>query len=145
MARSFRSRWRGLFSAAWTATCAALGCAVSACAGAPDAGGDRPIVIRTIPGNGESGVDSALGVLTVTFSEAMGDGWSWVTETGHAAPEVRGLAFYIDEVTNVLPVKLAPQTDYAIWVNSPDHQELRRFANPDGVSARAARIQFETR
>lgn len=102
-------------------------------------------MIRTIPSNGESDVDSELAVLSVTFSEAMGEGWSWVTERGHAAPEVRGFAFYIDEVTNVLPVRLAPHTSYAIWVNSPDHAELRKFANHYGVSARAYRIQFETR
>ncbi|MEO8179302.1 MAG: hypothetical protein ABI895_10755 [Deltaproteobacteria bacterium] len=106
---------------------------------------DGPIVVNTVPSDGERDVDSDLGVLSVTFNESMGDGWSWVTETGHRAPEVKGLAFYVDEVTNVLPVQLAPHTSYAIWVNSPDHAELRKFANPDGVSARAYRIQFETR
>ncbi|HEU4584022.1 MAG TPA: Ig-like domain-containing protein [Polyangiaceae bacterium] len=116
-----------------------------ACSGASEADANRPTVVRTVPSNGEHDVDSELGALSVTFSEAMGDGWSWVTETGHAAPEVQGFAFYIDDLTNVLPVKLAPHTNYAIWVNSPDHEELRKFANTDGVSARAYRIQFETR
>ena len=136
---SLRSRWRRSLAAG-----SSLAGALLACGDAPESA-DAPTVIRTIPSNGESGVDSQLAVLSVTFSEAMGEGWSWVTETGHAAPEVRGLAFYVDEVTNVLPVRLAPRTSYAIWVNSPDHEELRKFANPDGVSARAYRIQFETR
>jgi hypothetical protein len=137
---SLRSRWRRSIAAG-----SSLAGAFLACSDAPDADAAGPTVIRTIPGNGENDVDSELGLLSVTFSEAMGMGWSWVTETGHAAPEVRGFAFYVDEATNVLPVKLAPHTDYAIWVNSPDHEELRKFANPDGVSARAYRIQFETR
>lgn len=137
---SLRPRWRRSLAAG-----SSLAGVLLACGDAPDADADGPTVIRTIPSNGENDVDSSLGSLSVTFSEAMAEGWSWVTETGHASPEVRGFAFYIDEVTNVLPVKLAPHTNYAIWVNSPDHQELRKFANPDGVSARAYRIQFETR
>lgn len=137
---SLHSRWRRSLVAG-----SGLAGVLLACGDAPESEGNGPTVIRTIPSNGESDVDSELAVLSVTFSEAMGEGWSWVTETGHAAPEVRGFAFYIDEVTNVLPVRLAPHTSYAIWVNSPDHEELRKFANPYGVSARAYRIQFETR
>ena len=140
VARWLRSRWRRSLTAG-----ASLAGLLLACGGASDADSTGPIVIRTVPSNGADDVDSGLGVLSVTFNEAMGQGWSWVTEAGHAAPEVQGFAFYIDEVTNVLPVKLSPRTNYAIWVNSPDHEELRKFANPDGVSARAYRIQFETR
>jgi hypothetical protein len=135
-----RSRWRRSLAAG-----SSLAGLLLACGGTPAADAEGPVVVHTIPSNGEDDVDSELGALSVTFSEAMGEGWSWVTETGHAAPQVQGFAFYIDEVTNVLPVKLAPHSDYAIWVNSPDHEELRKFANPDGVSARAYRIQFETR
>jgi len=120
-------------------------CALLAGCGSTDEGAGGPSVVSTVPSDGEVDVDSELGSLSVTFSESMGDGWSWVTETGHSAPEVKGFAFYVDEVTNVLPVQLAPHTSYAIWVNSPDHAELRKFANPEGVSARAYRIQFETR
>jgi hypothetical protein len=134
------SRWRHTLAAGSSVAGLLL-----ACGGAPEADAGGPIVIDTVPSNGADDVDSELGALRVTFSEAMGEGWSWVTETGHAAPRVQGFAFYIDDVTNVLPVELAPHTDYAIWVNSPDHEELRKFANPDGVSARAYRIQFETR
>jgi hypothetical protein len=137
---SLCSRWRRSLAAGSALTVVLLGCG-----DAPESEVNGPTVIRTIPSNGENDVDSELAVLSVTFSEAMGEGWSWVTETGHAAPEVRGFAFYIDEVTNVLPVRLAPHTNYAIWVNSPDHTELRKFANPYGVSAHAYRIQFETR
>jgi hypothetical protein len=106
---------------------------------------EGPSVVSTVPSDGEVDVDHELGALSVTFSESMGDGWSWVTEAGRSAPEVKGFAFYVDEVTNVLPVHLAPHTSYAIWVNSPDHADLRKFANAQGVSARAYRIQFETR
>jgi hypothetical protein len=127
------------------ATLASL-CGLLAGCGPTDAtADDGPSVVRTVPSDGEVDVDAELGALSVTFSESMGDGWSWVTEAGRSAPEVKGFAFYVDEVTNVLPVHLAPHTSYAIWVNSPDHAELRKFANAEGVSARAYRIEFETR
>jgi hypothetical protein len=122
-----------------------LALACCACGAPGDTATPRPTVVSTVPSDGDVAVDAELGALSVTFSEAMGEGWSWVTETGHSAPEVTGFAFYVDDVTNVLPVQLAPHTSYAIWVNSPDHAELRKFVNTQGVSARAYRIEFETR
>jgi hypothetical protein len=131
-------RHRVLWSAA---LCGLAGCSAADATEVPG----RPTVVSTVPSDGEVDVDSELAALSVTFSESMGEGWSWVTEANHRAPEVKGFAFYVDDVTNVLPVKLSPHTSYAIWVNSPDHAELRKFANPDGVAARAHRVQFETR
>jgi Bacterial Ig-like domain len=124
---------------------ASSGVVLSGCGASDAAQPEGPTVVSTVPADGEVDVDAQLGALSVTFNESMGDGWSWVTETGHSAPEVTGFAFYVDELTNVLPVHLAPHTGYAIWVNSPDHAELRKFTNTDGVSARAYRIEFETR
>jgi Bacterial Ig-like domain len=136
------------FPSAPVAFWAGLGAVLCACGAAvgpqPEAPG--PTVVSTVPSDGDGDVDAELGALSVTFSEAMApEGWSWVTEAGRSAPEVTGFAFYVDELTNVLPVQLAPHTSYAIWVNSPDHAELRKFANPDGVSAEAYRIEFSTR
>jgi hypothetical protein len=107
---------------------------------------DGPEVIRTVPSDGEVDVAAELGALSVTFSESMERaGWSWVTEAGRSAPSVTGIPFYVDELTNVLPVRLQPHTSYVIWVNSPDDAELRKFANEDGISAPAYRIRFRTR
>jgi hypothetical protein len=107
---------------------------------------DAPVVIETTPRDGELEVDANLELITATFSEAMDrDGWSWVTEVGRSAPSITGLPFYIDETTTVLPVRLEPNTTYGIWVNSPDDEELRKFTNNAGVSARAHRIRFTTR
>jgi hypothetical protein len=105
-----------------------------------------PVVVRTVPADGDTDVDASLPALSVTFSEAMlREGWSWVTELEHAAPEVTGAAFYVDDVTNMLPVQLLPQTSYVVWVNSPDDERLRKFASAAGVAARAYRIRFRTR
>lgn len=107
---------------------------------------DAPVVIETVPRDGEVDVDANLEQITATFSEAMDvDGWSWVTERGRPTPSLIGLPYYLDETTTVLPVRLEPGTTYGIWVNSPDDAELRKFTNSAGVSARAHRIRFTTR
>jgi hypothetical protein len=107
---------------------------------------DAPIVVDTVPLDGEVDVDIELQQISATFSESMQtEGWSWVTEAGRPAPVVTGLPFYVDDTTTVLPVRLEPNTEYVLWVNSPDDADLRKFANSDGVSARAHRIRFTTR
>lgn len=121
-----------------------------ACGGGEDAddefAADAPVVIATTPRDGERDVDTRLGQITATFSEAMDpDGWSWATEVGRATPSINGLPFYLDETTTVLPVELEAGTSYVVWVNSPDDASLRKFANLEGVSARAHRIGFTTR
>lgn len=104
-----------------------------------------PKVIESMPADGEVGVSAELGEITATFSTVMAtEGWSWVTEIGVPAPVVTGLPFYVDDITTVLPVRLEPDTEYAIWVNSPDDRDLRKFASADGVAARAHRIRFRT-
>lgn len=106
---------------------------------------DAPFVIATTPRDGDEAVDADLAQITATFSEAMDvQGWSWVTEVGRRAPSINGLPFYMDDETTVLPVRLEPETTYVIWVNSPDDEELRKFASADGVPARAHRIRFTT-
>jgi hypothetical protein len=110
-----------------------------------DAPAGAPTVIDSMPADGEVGVDAELGEITATFSTVMAtEGWSWVTEIGRRAPVVTGLPFYVDDITTVLPVRLEPDTEYAIWINSPDDRELRKFTSADGVSARAHRIRFRT-
>ncbi len=114
--------------------------------GAPSFAADAPIVIESVPVDGEVGVDADLEQITATFSEAMRtEGWSWVSEAGRSKPSITGVPFYLDATTTVLPVRLQPQTTYVIWVNSPDDGELRKFESSDGVTARAHRIRFSTR
>ena len=123
-------------------------CMAAGCGAPEDAEPSQaaPAVIRTVPGDGDVDVDAELGALSVTFSESMEpEGWSWVTEAGRSAPSVTGIPFYVDELTNVLPVRLQAHTSYVIWVNSPHDAELRKFASEDGVSAPAYRIRFQTR
>lgn len=116
-----------------------------ACSGEPAVERGAPLVIETVPADGEVGVDAGLREIRATFSSAMRtQGWSWVTEVGRSAPEVTGIPHYVDEVTAVLPVRLAPHTSYVVWVNSPDDDALRKFESIEGVTAPAHRIGFTT-
>jgi Bacterial Ig-like domain len=123
-----------------------LSCACGAEADRDEFAADAPLVVETTPGDGERDVDAGLQQITATFSEAMDlSGWSWVAEPDHSVPSITGLPYYIDETTTVLPVRLEPAATYAVWVNSPDDAELRKFTSVTGVSARAHRIRFTTR
>jgi Big-like domain-containing protein len=106
---------------------------------------NAPVVVESVPRDGDVDVDASLVAITATFSQAMDlGGWSWVTEVGHSAPSITGLPYYLDEVTTVLPVELEPDTTYVLWVNSPDDADLRNFTSHEGVAARAHRIRFTT-
>jgi Big-like domain-containing protein len=128
-----------------------VGCALLSGGGCAGDEGERPfaenapVVVESVPRDGDVGVDSSLEAITATFSQAMDlGGWSWVTEIGHSAPSITGLPYYLDELTTVLPVQLEPDTTYVLWVNSPDDAELRNFTSPEGIAARAHRIGFTT-
>jgi hypothetical protein len=104
-----------------------------------------PLVIETVPRDGDAEVDPALTEIRATFSESMRtDGWSWVTEAGRSAPVVTGLPHYVNQLTAVLPIRLDPGTTYVLWVNSPDDASLRKFQSALGVVAPAHRIRFTT-
>lgn len=144
-----RSSWAvGVRRWLWTAFTLIPACG----AGDAESGGEAwedagaPVVLESVPAAGDMEVDASLTELTVIFSEPMEvSGYSWVTELGHSVPSVSGFPFYADETTAVLPVYLEPDTSYAVWVNSPSDSSLRKFANEDGVAARAYRINFHTR
>jgi len=80
-----------------------------------------PVVVKTVPAAGDEAVDPGLKEIRVTFSKEMMDkSWSWATDTGHGAVLPNGDEkpfFDKDKKTNVLPVKLQPETTYAVWIN----------------------------
>lgn len=90
-------------------------------------GGDKkvtdalPVVVKTVPAAGDEAVDPGLKEIRVTFSKEMMDkSWSWATDTGRGAvlPSGDNKPFFDkDKKTNVLPVKLEPETTYAVWIN----------------------------
>ena len=103
-----------------------------------------PRVVSTFPENGSQGVDPSITEISVTFNEEMTDGnWSWVYEDKDSFPQMIGQAYYTDNNTkNVLPVKLKPDKEYVIWINS---DKYKNFKNKKGISAFPFRFTFKTK
>ncbi|MDY6989728.1 MAG: Ig-like domain-containing protein [Thermodesulfobacteriota bacterium] len=112
------------------------------------AGGEQdsrpPRVVSTFPQNGSIDVDPSLNEISVTFNEAMRDGnWSWVYEDKNTFPQIVGQAYYNEDMTkNVLPVKLEPNKEYVIWINS---QKFNNFKDKSGNPAFPFKFTFKTR
>ena len=101
-----------------------------------------PVVVKTVPEAGSTGVDPATTEIHVTFSKPMQDGsWSWVGK--EYMPETVGKPRYLaDGRTCVLTVKLEPGRTYAIGINS---QSFGNFKDRQGRSAMPYLLAFETK
>jgi len=102
-----------------------------------------PSVVQTVPANGDRAVDPTLSELSVTFSERMRDGnWSWVYENKESFLQMLGHPRFVDDLTtNVLPVRLEPNKEYAAWVNSA---EFIKFWDEAGYFAPPFKLMFRT-
>jgi predicted Ser/Thr protein kinase len=105
-----------------------------------------PVVIRTVPPSGSSGVDPGLKEIQATFSKPMATGsfaWCSFGSTLANFPETNGPpAFSNDGRTCSLPVKLRPGQVYATWLNSETHHNFRDL---DGHPTVPYLLIFETR
>ena len=103
-----------------------------------------PVVVKTVPQAGATDVDPGLKMIRVTFSKDMEDeAWSWVQLSDESFPKVDGKPDYEkDKRTCVLPVKLEPGKNYAIWLNS---DKFDNFKHSDGRSAVPYLLVFETK
>ncbi len=103
-----------------------------------------PRVLKTEPQNGDKNVDPNTREMTVTFDERMMDqSWSWAYTEQSRFPDITGQAYYTkDFKVNVLPVTMAPNTEYEVWVNSQKHQGFKDIA---GNSAVPYKLVFKTR
>jgi len=103
-----------------------------------------PRVVSTFPQNGSQDVDPSIKEISVTFNEEMMDGnWSWAYDDQNKFPQIVGQAYYTDSNTkNILPVKLEPNKEYVIWINSTSYQN---FINKKGTSAVPFRFTFKTK
>jgi hypothetical protein len=103
-----------------------------------------PRVVSTFPQNGSQDVDPSIKEISVTFNEEMMEGnWSWAYDDKDKFPQVVGQAYYTDNNTkNILPVKLEPNKEYVIWINSTSYQN---FKNKNGTPAVPFRFTFKTK
>ena len=103
-----------------------------------------PVVIRTVPEAGATGVDPSLTELRVTFSSPMLDhSWSWVICGEENFPKLTGAPRYLaDGRTCVLPVKLDPGRVYATWLNN---EKIKGFCDREARPAIPYLLVFETK
>jgi RNA polymerase sigma-70 factor (ECF subfamily) len=102
-----------------------------------------PVVVKTIPAAGVSGVDAKTKEIRVVFSKDMADGtWSWSTLSKESFPTIEGKPRYRkDKRTCVLPVRLEPGKTYAIWINS---NKFQNFKDSKGTPAVPYLLVFRT-
>lgn len=102
-----------------------------------------PLIVKTTPQAGATGVDPALKEIAVTFDRDMGKGISFTGGPPHFPPtdETRKPAWK-DARTCVLPVKLAQGAFYRIGINSMSHQN---FKSTSGAAAPPSAIFFTTK
>jgi hypothetical protein len=103
-----------------------------------------PRVVSTSPTNGSRDVNPSINEISVTFDKEMMDGnWSWAYTDKSEFPQITGQAYYTENNTkNVLPVKLEPNKEYIIWINSAKH---KNFKDKSGNSAIPFKFMFKTR
>lgn len=103
-----------------------------------------PVVVKASPQSGANNVDPSTKEIVVVFSKEMKDGsWSWSTAGKDNYPKSEGKPFYrADKKSCVLPVKLEPGKDYAIWVNSA---KFGNFKDSNGQSAVPYLLVFRTK
>jgi RNA polymerase sigma-70 factor (ECF subfamily) len=103
-----------------------------------------PVVVKSVPQSGSTGVDPNLKEIRVTYSKNMKDGsWSWSTWDEENFPKLNGKPSYAaDRRTAVLPVKLEPNKFYAIWLNS---NNFGNFQDTGGRPAVPYLLVFKTK
>ncbi len=103
-----------------------------------------PVVVKTIPEAGASGVAPGQVEVKVTFSKPMTDqSWSWTNAWNGSAPELVGKPRYdADHKTCVVTVKLEPNKTYGWWLNS---QNFLGFQDAHGRPAVPYLLVFSTR
>lgn len=106
----------------------------------PTASGASPRVIKATPDNGSVGVDPTLTEIRIKFDQPMGDGMS-VVGGGENFPEIVGRPNWADERTFVIRVKLKPNHEFRLSINS---DRFQNFKNRGGEAAVPYPIQFRT-
>jgi hypothetical protein len=99
-----------------------------------------PKVVKAVPDNGDVDVDPNLREIRITFDQPMGKGMS-VVGGGESFPELMGQPRWESPRTIVVRVRLQPNHDYWLSVNS---DRFQNFTNRNGEVAEVYPIQFRT-
>jgi hypothetical protein len=101
-----------------------------------------PRIIATSPRIGDTAVDPATQVITVTFDQDMAGGYSW-TGSGANFPKIPAGAkpLWRGRRTCILPVNLQPGHSYRVGINSMSYHNFRGV---NGLPVTASAITFTT-
>jgi hypothetical protein len=110
----------------------------------PVASGRPVVVVQTHPRNNSENISPSVDEIRLTFSKDMKEqAWSWCRSELGAYPETTGKPWYLeDKRTCVLPVKLRPNTQYALRFNIEGRFE--NFRGADGRPAVPYQLTFKT-
>src|SRR3954462_2556723 len=102
-----------------------------------------PKVVKTIPENGKDDINPDAPELRIVFDQPMRPGGrSLVNSSRGVFPNLVGEARWEDERTFVWPMKLEPNTDYWLSINST---RFTNFRSKDGEPAVPYVIAFSTK
>lgn len=102
-----------------------------------------PVVVKTVPESGSTGVPPGEFEIRVTFSKEMMDGsWSWCDVWDNSTPEgLEAPSYDAGHKTCTMKVKLEPGKAYGYWLNTGTH---RHFQDPQHRAAVPYLLTFET-
>ena len=105
---------------------------------------EAPRIVSTFPQNESRNVESSINEISVTFNEEMMDqNWSWAYDDKNKFPQMAGQPYYTDSnIKNILPVKLEPNKEYVIWINS---SKFKNFKDKSGNPAVPFKFTFKTK
>ncbi len=107
----------------------------------PASRAEPPRVINAVPDNGDTDVDPSVDEIRVVFDQDMKTGgFSWVGG-GDAFPKTRGKPRWVDTRICVLPVRLEPNHEYWLSINS---HTVKNFVGENGEPAVPYPIAFVT-
>jgi hypothetical protein len=102
---------------------------------------EAPKVATSVPKDGDRKVDPATTEIRVVFDQAMDEGgFSWVG-SGEAFPEVTDKPRWLNNKTCVLPVRLKPNHEYKLSINS---DQFQNFRGANGEAAVPFPLTFKT-
>ncbi len=105
---------------------------------------DIPYVVSTYPQKGAVLDANEVSEIVVRFSEPISQkSYAFVTSKNGEYPETTGKPYFINSTTVVLPVKLKPSTNYALFINLPP--KYAGFKDLDGNPVAPYELVFKTK
>ena len=92
-----------------------------------------PKVIETVPRNGDLNVDPALQEMRFVFDQDMSRGGYSICGGGPQFPRIVGRPRWADRRTLVARIKLEPDHEYQLSINSPSYKNCRSAAGEPAV------------